>query len=281
MVKTLSMKIEKGSFYFFKTFFGMVFVIAAPGLLNYCQLNWQVLSPFVSFLVMVICFFLIIFLNKKKTPEDIDKQKITPYDYIEIYRPKLIDLILQIWDDIIKDIKASYNDRTRYAQEICSAFKNYSTLLLNDSSILKDELRYRIQKEKEDEISISYSLEYARLLFGKVESPIEVVQNVCTHLLFFIKYRTVPTDKNLNIPYNKKLRNVELINFIQDIVEMNHLEHQNYELFLKAVFPEWFTGDMTNIASNANRRVKNPLVTNEGWEINLKRLRDPSFKGEK
>ena len=100
-------------------------------------------------------------------------------------------------------------------------------------------------------------------------------------LLIFIKYGKAPTDKNLHIPHNKKLRNVELIHFVQDIVALNHLENLNYQLFIKTVFSEWFSGDISQISSNANRIVKNPLVTNEGWEVNLKRLRDPSFKGVK
>lgn len=281
MVKTLSMKIEKGSFYFFKTFFGMVFVIAAPGLFNYCQLNWQVLSPFVSFLVMVICFFLIIFLNKKKTPEDIDKQKITPYDIIDISRRKLKNILLRKWDEITIIIYDTFKDSSRYNHEIYIASENFSSLICNDCLFMKEDLIHRLQKEKEDETSLSLSHEYFNLLFTKVGTPIEIKQLLWAHLQNFIKYRTVPTDKNLNIPYNKKLRNLELTTFIKDIVEMNHLGHLNYELFLKTVFSKWFSGDITHIASNANKKVKNPLVTNEGWEINLKRLRNPSFKGVK
>ena len=275
----LSLKIEKGFFYFLMAISGMIFFIAAPGVINYFQLHWQVLSPIVCLNFMLIGFFLTIYFSNKKAPEDIDKQKITPYD--NIYKLKLIKLLSRKWDEIKIRIKDTFKDSLRYNHEIYMAFENFSNLICNDCLFMKEDLIHRLQKEKEDETSLSLSHEYFNHLFTKVGTPIEIKQLLWAHLQNFIKYGTVPTDKNLNIPYNKKLRNVELINFIQDIVEMNHLEHQNYELFLKAVFPEWFTGDMTNIASNANRRVKNPLVTNEGWEINLKRLRDPSFKGVK
>ena len=281
MKTTLSFKIEKGIFYFMMLFSSMFFIIIAPGVINYVEIHRHVLSPFVGLGLMLIGFFLIIYFRNKKAPEDIDKQKITPYDYIEDRKQELLELFWHIFDEQIEDIKTLYNDSLKITREIGSFFVNFSKLLRNDSLILKKERRCKLQKEKEDEESLTLSNEYHHLLFSKVGTPIEVEQIIWAHLVNFIKYRTVPTDKDLHIPYNKNLRNIELTNYIKDIVEMNHLEHLNYELFLKTVFYKWFSGDMTNIASNANRRVKNPLVKNEGWEINLKRLRDPSFKGVK
>lgn len=281
MKTTLSFKIEKGIFYFMMLFSSMFLIIIAPEVITYLQQHWHTLSPIVCLDFMLIGVFITILANNREVPEDRNKQKITSCDIIEIYRVKLIELISQIWDDIIKDIKDTFNDSSRYTQEICIASENFSKLLFSDCSIINVERRSRLQSEKERELSISTSFEYARLLFERVGSPIEVVQNVCTHLNIFIKYGKAPTDKNLHIPHNKKLRNVELIHFVQDIVALNHLENLNYQLFIKTVFSEWFSGDISQISSNANRIVKNPLVTNEGWEVNLKRLRDPSFKGVK
>lgn len=281
MKTTLSMKIENGIFCFTMLFSSMFLIIIAPEIITYLQQHWHTLSPIVCLDFMLIGVFITILANNREVPEDRNKQKITSCDIIEIYRVKLIELISQIWDDIIKDIKDTFNDSSRYTQEICIASENFSKLLFSDCSIINVERRSRLQSEKERELSISTSFEYARLLFERVGSPIEVVQNVCTHLNIFIKYGKAPTDKNLHIPHNKKLRNVELIHFVQDIVALNHLENLNYQLFIKTVFSEWFSGDISQISSNANRIVKNPLVTNEGWEVNLKRLRDPSFKGVK
>lgn len=277
MNATLSLKTEKGFFYFLMAFFGLVFIIAAPGVFNYFQLHWQVLSPIVCLDVMLISFFLIIYFNNKKAPEDIDKQKIIPYDYIEAHKRELLELLWHICEEQIEDIKTLYNDSVKITREIGSFFVRISKLVRNDSLILKEERRYLIQKEEDDEKRISLTIEYIRLSLESAGSSAEDVQIVCAVSETFIETGQLLFGKDLHITKNEKLRNAELYQFAENIKNFNKKDDLDIEAYLLTIFSEWFKGkNKKNIAKNYGKKnalPKDSIATREGLMADLERLR--------
>ena len=273
----LSLKIEKGFFYFLMAIFGMVFFIAAPGVINYLQLHWQVLSPIVCLNFMLIGFFLTIYFSNKKAPEDIDKQKITPYDYIEVHKRELLELLWHIYDEQIEDIKTLYNDSVKITREIGSFFVNFTKMLRNDSLILKDERSCRIQEEEVREKRISLTNEYIRRFMEAKGSSSQDIQIVCAVSETYIETGLLLMDKNLHISYNEKLRNGELYQFAVNIKNFNKKDDLDIEAYLLTIFSEWFKGkNKKNIAKNYGKKSalpKDSLATREGLMADLERLR--------
>ena len=80
-------------------------------------------------------------------------------------------------------------------------------------------------------------------------------------------------DKQFKIAHNKKLRNSELWQFTKNIIKYNQKENLDVESFLIIIFGEWFTGNKENFAKNYSVLPKDSLVSKDGVEADLMRLR--------
>ena len=130
------------------------------------------------------------------------------------------------------------------------------------------------EKEKlEQEYRLKNTAEYAALFFELAKTPVEDVEKVLMVVKLFVKHGHVPADKNLRIGYNKKLRNAELKQFVINILNYNQKEYYDFTNFLMTYFCDWFTGKRENILKNYNVLPKDSLVSKDGLEADLERLR--------
>ena len=89
----------------------------------------------------------------------------------------------------------------------------------------------------------------------------------------FIETGQVSANKDLHIPLNKKLRNAELKQFVTNIIKYNEKDNLDGDSFLQTAFGEWFSGKKENIAKNYSVLPKDSLVSKDGVEADLERLR--------
>lgn len=115
--------------------------------------------------------------------------------------------------------------------------------------------------------------EYTSLFFHLARTSVEDVENVLMVVRLFVEYGHVPADRNLRIAYNKNLRNAELKQFVINILHYNQKENYDYVNFLMTYFCDWFTGKRDNILKNYNVLPKDSLISKEGLEADLERLR--------
>ena len=111
------------------------------------------------------------------------------------------------------------------------------------------------------------------LVFSLAGTPVEDVEKVCDIVKLFIETGQVSANKDLCIPLNKKLRNAELKQFVYNIIRYNEKENLDAESFLQTAFCEWFSGKKENIAKNYTMLPKDSLVSKDGLEADLERLR--------
>ena len=72
---------------------------------------------------------------------------------------------------------------------------------------------------------------------------------------------------------NKELRNAKLKQFVTNIIKYNGKDNLDGDSFLQTAFCEWFSGKKENIAKNYSVLPKDSLVSKEGVEADLERLR--------
>ena len=80
-------------------------------------------------------------------------------------------------------------------------------------------------------------------------------------------------NKDLYIPLNKKLRDAEVKQFVYNIIRYNGKDNLDAKSFLQTAFGEWFSGKKENIAKNYSVLPKDSLVSKDGVEADLDRLR--------
>ena len=130
------------------------------------------------------------------------------------------------------------------------------------------------QKEKEErEIRMANTEDYVTLLFSLAKCSVEDVEKVWQVTKLFIESGHVVADKQFKIAHNKKLRNAELWQFAKNIVKYNQKGNLNVELYLTTIFGGWFTGNKENFAKNYSVLPKDSLVSKDGVEVDLMRLR--------
>ena len=130
------------------------------------------------------------------------------------------------------------------------------------------------QKEKEErEIRMANTEDYVTLLFSLAKCSVEDVEKVWQVTKLFIEAGHVVADKQFKIAHNKKLRNAELWQFAKNIVKYNQKENLDVELYLTTIFGGWFTGNKENFAKNYSVLPKDSLVSKDGVEVDLMRLR--------
>ena len=128
-------------------------------------------------------------------------------------------------------------------------------------------------QEEEQKKRLARTEEYTMLVFSLAGTFVEDVEKVCDIVKLFIKTGQVVANKDLYIPLNKKLRNAELKQFVTNIIRYNGKDYLDGDSFLLTAFCEWFSGKKENIAKNYSVLPKDSLVSKEGVEADLERLR--------
>lgn len=111
------------------------------------------------------------------------------------------------------------------------------------------------------------------LVFSLAGTSVEDVEKVCDVVKLFIETGQVAANKDLYIPFNKKLHNAEVKQFVYNIIRFNGKENLDAESLLQTDFDEWFSGKKENVAKNYLVLPKNSLVSKEGVDADLERLR--------
>lgn len=158
------------------------------------------------------------------------------------------------------------NEINAMSTDVSSIIKRRDYLLKLEQEIKRQEAENRVQRLK-------YTEEYTMLVFSLAGTPVEDVEKVCDVVKLFIETGQVSANKDLRIPLNKKLRNAEVKQFVYNIIRYNEKENLDAESFLQTAFGEWFSGKKENIAKNYSVLPKDSLVSKEGVEADLERLR--------
>jgi len=150
---------------------------------------------------------------------------------------------------------------------LLKTIKNQETKISElKAEVKRQEAENRVQRLK-------YTEEYTMLVFSLAGTPVEDVEKVCDVVKLFIETGQVSANKDLCIPLNKKLRNAEVKQFVYNIIRYNEKENLDAESFLQTAFGEWFSGKKENIAKNYSMLPKDSLVSKDGVEADLERLR--------
>ena len=180
---------------------------------------------------------------------------------------KLVDQrVIEIKRNMEKENEARIREINLLAADVSDVIdrRNYLIKLQNE---IKE------QQEEDRKNRLALTLEYTQLVFSLAGTSVEDVEKVCDVVKLFIETGQVSTDKDLCIPLNKKLRNPEIKRFVNNIIRYNEKENLDTELFLQTAFGEWFSGKKENISKNYNVLPKDSLVSKEGLEADLVRLR--------
>ena len=180
---------------------------------------------------------------------------------------KLVDQrVIEIKRNMEKENEARIREINLLAADVSDVIdrRNYLIKLQNE---------IKLQQEEDRKNRLALTLEYTQLVFSLAGTFVEDVEKVCDVVKLFIETGQVSTDKDLCIPLNKKLRNAEIKQFVYNIIRYNEKENLDAELFLQTAFGEWFSGKKENISKNYNVLPKDSLVSKEGVEADLERLR--------
>ena len=166
------------------------------------------------------------------------------------------------------------NEINAMSTDVSGVIERRDYLLKLEREIKRQEAENRVQRLK-------YTEEYTMLLFSLAGTPVEDVEKVCDVVKLFIETGQVSANKDLCIPLNKKLRNAEVKQFVYNIIRYNGKENLDAESFLQTAFGEWFSGKKENIAKNYSVLPKDSLVSKDGVEADLGRLRKELHREKK
>ena len=157
--------------------------------------------------------------------------------------------------------------------EINAIRTNVSDVLERREHLLNLEAEIKRCQEDEQKKRLAKTEEYTMLVFSLAGTSVENVEKVCDIVKLFIETGQVVANKDLYIPLNKKLRNAELKQFVTNIIRYNKKDNLDGDSFLQTAFCEWFSGKKENIAKNYSVLPKDSLVSKDGVEADLERLR--------
>lgn len=158
-------------------------------------------------------------------------------------------------------------------REINILSANVSDVLKRRDHLLNLEAEIKRCQEDKRKKRLAKTEEYTMLVFSLAGTSVEDVEKVSDIVKLFIKTGQVEVSKDLYIPLNKKLRNAEVKQFVYNIIRYNGKENLDAESFLQTAFGEWFSGKKENIAKNYSVLPKDSLVSKNGVEADLERLR--------
>ena len=215
----------------------------------------QELSPFIE--------------NVKRMPEgDTDA-------VIKEIQDRLPEVVQKLVDQLVAEIKQSMTkENEERIQEINVLSANVSDVLERREHLLNLEAEIKRCQEDERKKRLAKTEEYTMLVFSLAGTPVEDVEKVCDIVKLFIETGQVAANKDLRIPLNKKLRNAEVKQFVYNIIRYNGKDYLDGDSFLQTAFCEWFSGKKENIAKNYSVLPKDSLVSKEGVEADLEKLRN-------
>ena len=188
-------------------------------------------------------------------------------EHLPLVVQKLVDQrVIEIKRNMEKENEARIREINLLAADVSDVIdrRNYLIKLQNE---------IKLQQEEDRKNRLVLTLEYTQLVFSLAGTFVEDVEKVCDVVKLFIETGQVSTDKDLCIPLNKKLRNPEIKQFVNNIIRYNEKENLDTELFLQTAFGEWFSGKKESISKNYNVLPKDSLVSKDGLEADLIRLR--------
>lgn len=173
--------------------------------------------------------------------------------------------------EIHRNLEKEYEERMK---EIRFLSAGISDVIDRRNYCLDIEKKIKEHQEEERKNRLALTLEYSMLVFSLAGSSVEDVEKVCDVVKLFVETGHVSANKDLLIPLNKKLRNPELKQFVSNIMKYNQKENLDGDSFLQTAFGEWFSGKKENIAKNYSVLPKDSLVSKDGLEADLVRLRN-------
>ena len=187
---------------------------------------------------------------------------------------RLPEVVQKLVDQRVAEIKQNMTkENEERIQEINVLSANVSDVLERREHLLNLEAEIKRCQEDERKKRLAKTEEYTMLVFSLAGTSVEDVEKVCDIVKLFIETGQVTANKDLYIPLNKKLRNAELKQFVTNIIRYNKKDNLDGDSFLQTAFCEWFSGKKENIAKNYSVLPKDSLVSKDGVEADLKRLR--------
>ena len=289
----------------------VVLAMIALWFIGYSQAYYQELVPFIAFAAFVFFGYKVIILilsyyyqteiskiaNKldakrqkdddHSKKEDGEKFELSPIietvkqmpeantdAIIGMIQEHLPQVVQKLVDQRVTEIKRNMEkENEARIREINLLAADVSDVIDRRNYLIKLQNEIKQQQEEDRKNRLALTLEYTQLVFSLAGTSVEDVEKVCDVVKLFIETGQVSTDKDLCIPLNKKLRNPEIKRFVNNIIRYNEKENLDTELFLQTAFGEWFSGKKENISKNYNVLPKDSLVSKEGLEADLVRLR--------
>ena len=289
----------------------VVLVMVVLWFIGYSQAYYQELVPFIAFAAFVFFGYKVIILilsyyyqteiskiaskldaKRQKDDDHLKKEngeKIELSPIIEtvkqmpeansdaimgMLQERLPQVVQKLVDQRVTEIKRNMEkENEARIREINLLAADVSDVIDRRNYLIKLQNEIKQQQEEDRKNRLALTLEYTQLVFSLAGMFVEDVEKVCDIVKLFIETGQVSTDKDLCIPLNKKLRNAEIKQFVYNIIRYNEKENLDAELFLQTAFGEWFSGKKENISKNYNVLPKDSLVSKEGLQADLERLR--------
>lgn len=193
---------------------------------------------------------------------------------LTVLQERIPSVVQTLVDQQVAEIKRNLMlENEKRMREINILSANVSDVLERREHLLNLEAEIKRCQEEERKRRLTNTEEYTMLVFSLAGTPVEDVEKVCDVLKLFIETGQVSANKDLGIPLNKKLRNAELKQFVTNIIRYNGKDYLDGDSFLQTAFGEWFSGKKENIAKNYSVLPKDSLVSKDGVEADLERLR--------
>lgn len=194
--------------------------------------------------------------------------------FVAVLQERIPEVVKKLVDQQVAEIKRNLmleNEKRMHEINVLSA--NVSDVLERRGHLLNLEKEIKQCQEEERKRRLANTEEYTMLVFSLTGTPVEDVEKVCDIVKLFIETGQMTATKDLHIPLNKKLRNAELEQFVSNIIKYNEKDNLDGDSFLQTAFGEWFSGKKENIAKNYSVLPKDSLVSKEGVEADLIKLR--------
>ena len=193
---------------------------------------------------------------------------------VDVLQERLPEVVQTLVDKQVAEIKENMTkENEERIREINILSAGVSDVLDRRNYLLDLEKEIKQHQEEERKKRLALTTEYTMLVFSLAGTPVEDVEKVCDVVKLFIETGQVSANKDLHIPLNKKLRNAELKQFVTNIIKYNGKDYLDGDSFLQTAFGEWFSGKKENIAKNYSVLPKDSLVSKDGVEADLDRLR--------
>ena len=193
---------------------------------------------------------------------------------LTVLQERIPSVVQTLVDQQVAEIKRNLMlENEKRMREINILSANVSDVLERREHLLNLEAEIKRCQEEERKRRLAKTEEYTMLVFSLAGTSVEDVEKVCDIVKLFIETGQVSANKDLGIPLNKKLRNAELKQFVTNIIRYNGKDYLDGDSFLQTAFCEWFSGKKENIAKNYSVLPKDSLVSKEGVEADLERLR--------